>query len=160
MRIGSLVRILAVLAAGAATLPALAEDSFDACEVFTLEDAQKVIGTEAAPEPVNPKVKRPKVVQSCSYHSSKDGAKISATATFKWGKTNEDAQRAFEDARMQFQTKPLLLSGVEAFWAGKQGEMMLRKGRTWLTIAVGPAAAAQRDLNDARRLAEILMKKL
>ena len=100
------------------------------------------------------------MVPSCSYHSTKDGAKISATATFKWGKTNEDAQRAFEDARMQFQTKPLLLSGVEAFWAGKQGEMMLRKGRTWLTIAVGPAAAAQRDLNDARRLAEILMKKL
>jgi hypothetical protein len=160
MRIGSLIRILAVLASGAAAWPALAEDAFDACEVFTVEDAQKVIGMEAAADPVNPKAKRPKVIPTCTYHGVKDGTKIAATATFRWGKTNEDTQKAFEDARMQFQTKPLLLSGAEAFWSGKTGEMMLRKGRTWLTLAVGPAPVTQRDLNDARRLAEILVKKM
>lgn len=159
MRIGSLMRILAV-AAAAAAWPALAEDAFDACEIFTLDDASKVLGKEAMPEPVNPKVKRPKVIPSCTYHAVKDGAKTAATASFKWGKTSEDTTRAFEEARLQYQTKPMLIDGAQAFWAGKSGEMMLRKGRTWLTLSVGPAQVTQRDLNDARRLAEILLKKL
>jgi hypothetical protein len=160
MRIGSFIRILAMAAAGVQLAPALAEESFDACEIFTVEDAQKILGKDAAPEPVNPKVKRPKVIPSCTYLATRDNVKIAATAVFKWGKTNEDTQRAFEDARMQFQTKPMLIEGAQAFWAGKQGEMMLRKGRTWITISVGPAAPTQRDLNETRRLAEILVKKL
>jgi hypothetical protein len=160
MRIESFMRILAMLAAAVAMSPAYAQESFDACEVFTLADAQAVLGEDAAAEPANPKVKRPKVVPACSYHSTKDGRKLTATATFKWGKTNEDTQRAFEDARMQFQTKPMLISGAEAFWAGKQGEMMLRKGRTWITLAVGPALPTQRDVNTAKKLAEILVKKM
>ena len=160
MRTGSFTRILAILATAAAMRPAVAQDSFDACEVFTLEDAQAVLGNEATGEPANPKVKKPKVIPACTYHSSKDGAKVAATAAFKWGKNNEDTQRAFEDARMQFQTKPMLIAGAEAFWAGKQGEMMLRKGRTWITLSVGPATPAQRDINTAKKLAEILVKKM
>ena len=160
MRIGSFIRILAMLAAGMALTPALAQESFDACETFTLEDAQKILGKDAEAEPVNPKAKRPKVIPSCTYRATKDGVKVAATAVFKWGKTNEDTQHAFEDARMQFQTKPMLIEGAQAFWAGKQGEMMLRKGRTWITLSVGPAAPTQRDLNETRRLAEILVKKM
>jgi len=160
MRIDSFIRILAMAAAGAALTPALAQESFDACEIFTVEDAQKILGADAAAEPVNPKVKRPKVIPSCTYHATRDNVKVAATALFKWGKTNEDTQRAFEDARMQFQTKPMLIEGAQAFWAGKQGEMMLRKGRTWITISVGPAMPTQRDLNETRRLAEILVKKM
>jgi hypothetical protein len=147
-------------AVGLQLTPALAQESFDACEIFTVEDAQKVLGKDAAPEPVNPKMKRPKVIPSCTYLATRDNVKVAATALFKWGKTNEDTQRAFEDARMQFQTKPMLIEGAQAFWAGKQGEMMLRKGRTWITISVGPAMPTQRDLNETRRLAEILVKKM
>ncbi len=160
MRIGSFIGILAMAAAGVQLTPALAQESFDACEIFTVEDAQKILGADAAAEPVNPKVKRPKVIPSCTYHATRDGKPVAATALFKWGKTNEDTQRAFEDARMQFQTKPMLIEGAQAFWAGKQGEMMLRKGRTWITISVGPAMPTQRDLNETRRLAEILVKKM
>ena len=40
------------------------------------------------------------------------------------------------------------------------GELMLRKGKTWLTVAVGPAEVNQRDMNEARKLAEILAKKM
>ena len=154
--------LMAVVAAlGAAmAVPAFAEESFDACSVFTQEDASKALGTAADPEPVNPKVKRPKVVPACTYHAVKDGNKVAATATFHFGKTKEEAQRAFEDARMRLQTKPLLISGADAFWSAKTGEMTLRKGRTWMTVAVGPAQVIQRELNDAKRLAEVLAKKL
>lgn len=139
---------------------ALAEESFDACAVFTQEEASRALGSAANPEPVNPKAKRPRMVPACSYNAMKDGAPIAATVTFHFGKTNEEAQRAFEDARMKLQTKPMLISGAEAFWSAKTGEMTLRKGRTWMMVAVGPAQVTQRDLNDAKRLAEVLAKKL
>ncbi|HEX3061932.1 MAG TPA: hypothetical protein VHP55_04660 [Usitatibacter sp.] len=160
MRIDSFIRILAMAAAGAALTPALAQESFDACEIFTVEDAQKILGADAAAEPVNPKVKRPKVIPSCTYLATKDNVKVAATALFKWGKTNEDTQRAFEDARMQFQTKPMLISGTQAFWSGKTGQMNLRKGRTWITVAVGSERPNERTSEDAKKVAEALAKRL
>jgi hypothetical protein len=159
MRIG-VMRMLAALGAAAVLSAAAAEESFDACAIFTLDDAKKVLGAEAAGEPVNPKAKRPKVIAVCSYNAVKDGTRVAATATFRFGKTNEDAQRAFEEARMKFQTKPMLISGVDAFWSSKTGEMTLRKGRTWMSVAVGPRELNQRDVNDAKKLAEILAGKL
>jgi hypothetical protein len=161
MRMLNAAAIAAILGA-AATSPALAaEETFDACEVFTQGDAEKALGTAAASEPVNPKVKRPKVVPACTYNGFKDGKAVAATAQFKFGKTEGDAQKAFDDARMQFQTKPMLISGTEAaFWSSKTGQMNLRKGRAWLTVSVGPQKLSERDLNDAKKLAEILAKKL
>ena len=52
------VGIALLLAAGSA----MASEEFDACQVFTQDDAQKALGVVAAAEPVNPKAKRPKVV--------------------------------------------------------------------------------------------------
>ena len=153
-------RMLAVLATTGVLAPASAEESFDACAIFTQDDAKKVLGPEAAGEPVNPKVRRPKVIPVCTYNALKDGARVAATATFRFGKNNEDVQRVFEDARMKFQTKPMLISGADAFWSSKTGEMTLRKGRTWITVAVGPREVNLRDVNDAKKLAEILARKL
>ena len=151
---------MAVLGAACLTPAAWAEESFDACEVFTQDDAEKALGTPAASEPVNPKVKRPKVMPICTYNGVKDGKPVAASAQFRFGKTEGDAQKAFDDARMQFQTKPMLISGADAFWSAKTGQMNLRKGRAWLTLAVGPQKFSERDLNDAKKLAEILAKKL
>ena len=152
--------MLAVLAAACISPSAWAQESFDACDVFTQEDAEKALGTTASSEPVNPKVKRPKVVANCTYNGFKDGKPVAASAQFRFGKTDSDAQKAFDDARMQFQTKPMLISGADAFWSAKTGQMNLRKGRAWLTVSVGPQKLNERDLNDAKKLAEILAKKL
>ena len=151
--------LLAVFCAAAA-LPAGAQDAFDACTVFTQDDAAKALGSPANPEPVNPKVKRPKVVLGCAYHGSKEGKPTSATAQFKFARTPEEQGRAFEEARLQFQTKPMILSGAEAFWAGKAGQMHVRKGKTWVTLTVGSANVRERELESAKKLAEILVKKL
>ncbi len=142
-------------------LPALAaEETFDACEVFTQADAEQVLGTAAATDPVNPKVKRPKVIPNCTYRAFKDGKNVSASVQFRFGKTESEAEHAFEDARMQFQTKPMLISGTQAFWSAKTGQMNLRKGRTWITVSVGGERPNDRDQGDARKLAEVLAKKL
>lgn len=155
-------RITGLALAAALALPgvAFAQDAFDACEVFTQADAEKALGVAAAPEPVNPKVKRPKVVATCTYNGFKDGKPVAASAQFRFGKTDQDAQRAFDEARLQFQTKPMLISGSDAFWSAKTGQMNLRKGRTWLTLAIGPAKLSEREAEQAKKLAEILVKKL
>ena len=137
-----------------------AEEAFDACEVFTQGDAEKGLGVAAATDPVNPKVKRPKVIPNCTYKGFKDGKRVEATVQFRFARTDADAERAFEDARLQFQTKPMLISGTQAFWSAKTGQMNMRKGRTWVTLAVGPEKPSERDSADARKVAEALAKKL
>jgi len=144
----------------ALALPTFAQEAFDACTIFTQQDAESALGTAATSEPVNPKVKRPKVVLNCTYTAFKDSKPVAATALFKFGKTDADAQKAFDDARLQYQTKPMYISGADAFWSAKTGQMNLRKGRTWVTISVGPAKLDERAVEPAKKLAEVLVKKL
>lgn len=145
----------------AAATPALAQESFDACEVLTQAEAEKALGTTVAGEAINPKVKRPKVALSCTYTGvNKDGNPVAANALFKFARTDAEAQKGFDDARLQFQTKPMYIAGAEAFWSAKTGQMNLRKGRTWLIVSVGPVKTADRDVDQTRRLAELLARKL
>ena len=139
---------------------AQAQDAFDACNVFTQEDAGKAMGAPAAAESANPKAKRPRVVLGCTYTSSRDGKPIAATAQFRITRTPDEAARLFDEARLQFQTKPMLISGAEAFWSGKTGQMHVRKGKTWATLSVGGPKPGERDVEAAKRLAEILVAKL
>ncbi len=151
---------LLIVAAFAAP-SAWAQETFDACDVFTQADAESALGTTAAPEPVNPKIKqRPKVITTCTYTGFKDGKSVAATASFKFGKAEADVQKAFDDHRLAVQTKPMLISGVEAFWSAKTGQMNLRKGRTWVQLSVGVEKLADRDPDQARKLAAILEKKI
>lgn len=149
---------LVVLAAwGAAAVQA---QDFDACGVFTREDAESALGTPAAGESANPKAKRPRTVTTCTYTGTREGKPVSATALFKTWRSHDESARAFDEARLQLQTKPMLISGAEAFWSGKTGQMHVRKGKTWVTLTVGPAKVNERDLDQARKLAEILVAKL
>ena len=156
------MRTLAVIAACGLLicLPASAQDAFDACDVLTAADAGKALGTAASPEPANPKVKRPKVVAACAYHGFKEGKAVTAKAQFRFARNEAEANRAFEEARLKLQTKPMLVSGGEAFWSGSTGEMHLRKGRTYVTLTAGPAAVKEREVEAARTLAEAVAKRL
>jgi len=149
----------ALLGAGAMA-GASAQDAFDACDVFTLVEAKRVLGAAAEPEPVNPKAKKPKVIPTCTWWASKDGKPISASATFRFAKTEADAQRAFDEEKLKFQTKPMLIGGASAFWSAKQGAIQLLKGRTWVVASVGGPKPAERDADASKKLAEALEKKL
>lgn len=155
----TMLMLAAAMVAGGTTV-AGAQDAFDACEVFTQAEAQKALGTAVEPEPVNPKARRPKVIATCTWWASKDGKPISASANFRFARTEADAQRAFGEEKLKFQTKPMLIGGATAFWSAKQGALQLLKGRTWVVIAVGGAKPAERDADAARKVAEILEKKL
>jgi hypothetical protein len=146
-----------------ASVPAAAQQvqPFDACQVFTQADAEAALGGPAQPPVDNPKVKRPKVVPACTYSGTREGKPVAASAHFRIGKSDAETERAFEDNRLQFQTKPLIIRGADAaFWSARTGEMNVRKGRTWVAVAVGPQKPAERDMEAARKAAEALVKKL
>jgi len=152
----------AVLAVGVGPAwAAEAQPPFDACQVFTQADAEAALGAPAQPPAENPKVRRPKVVPACTYSATRDGRHVAASAHFRFARSDADADKAFEENRLQFQTKPLLIRGADAaFWSGRTGEMNIRKGRTWVSVAVGPDKPADRDMEPARKAAEALAKKL
>ena len=153
--------LIAVTACGLLlSFDATAQDAFDACDVLTAADSEKALGTTMAPEPSNPKVKRPKVVAACAYHGFKGGKAVIAKAQFRFSRSSADADRAFEVARLKLQTKPMLIAGAEAFWSGTTGEMHVRKGHTWVTLTAGPSAPREREVEPARKLAEAIAKKL
>ena len=140
-------------------LAAAAQEAFDACEVFTAEEAKAALGT-AAVETSNFKGKRPRVVMTCNYAGSKDGKSVGASAQFRFARSDAETRQAFADARMEQQTKPVMIQGNDAFWNGRSGQLHVRKGRAWLTLSVGPEKPADRDIEAARRLAEALVKKM
>jgi hypothetical protein len=144
-----------------ATASAQSPQAFDACQVFTQEDAQAALGAPAQPPVENPKAKRPKVIPACTYTGTRDGKPVAATAHFRFGRTDGETDKLFEENRLQFQTKPLLIRGIDAaFWSGRTGEMNIRKGHTWVSLAIGPQKPAERDMEAARKAAESLAKKL
>ena len=152
------VAIFMAMSAGAARA---AEEPFDACLLFTQAEAEKALGTAAAPEMFNPKVKRPKVVTSCSYFGTKDGKPVEARAQFKSARSDAEVQHAFDEAKLRFATKPLLIPGADAsFWSAKTGEMNLRKGRHWIVVTVGPPKPQEREMEPSRQLAQALAQKL
>ncbi|MGZ5080521.1 MAG: hypothetical protein ACXWHZ_13795 [Usitatibacter sp.] len=162
MRTMKAMGLMAALGAAMSMTPLrAAEETFDACEVFTQADAEKVLGTAAAPEPVNPKVKRPKVIPVCTYTGFKEGKPVEAKVQFRFGKTDSETQHAFDEHRMQVQTKPMLIPGADgSFWSSKTGQMNIRKGRSWVTLSVGAPKLSERDSDQAKKLAELLVKKL
>ena len=144
---------------GVFAMNAAAQEGFDACEVFTAQDAEAALGTQVQEATVF-KGKRPKVVPECKYTSFKDGKAAAATVHIRVARTEADAKQSFADARLEMQTKPLVVAGNEAFWAGKSGMLHMRKGRVWMTVAIGPDKPADRDMETARKTAEALAKKL
>jgi len=139
---------------------AMAQEAFDACALLTETEAKLALGGNAQPEPQNPKAKRPKFVPTCTWWSSKDGKSISAAATFRFSRSEADARSAFDEERLNFQTRPLLVGGAPAFWSARQGVVQVLRGRVWLVVSVGGAKPAEREEDAARKLAEALVRKL
>ena len=144
---------------GALPIPAAAQEAFDACDVFTSKDAETALGTTVV-ETSAFKGKRPRVVMNCQYAGFKDGRAVAASAQFRFARTDAEMRQAFADARLELQTKPMLILGNEAFWNSRTGQLYVRKSRAQVTVAIGPEKPGDRDMEAARKLAEMLVKKL
>lgn len=149
--------VIGLVAANAVV--AQAPKEFDACRVFTAEDAGKVLGVPATQDIVSSKVK---VVLACNYTSTSGDAKTLqvAGASFRFARSDGEARRSFSEARLEVRGKPMMVAGKDAFWVEKLGQLNVLKGNTWLTVSAGPVGMQGRDATPAIKLAEILLPKI
>ena len=71
-----------------------------------------------------------------------------------------DGERRYIIAPRGLEVGASLMSGAEAFWSSKTGQMYVRKGRTAVTLQVGSQKTNERDIETHKALAEVLVKKL
>jgi hypothetical protein len=138
---------LAVLAQG--------KDAFDACQLLTQADAEKALG-KAVAVPELPKGKKAVVSATCTWTAGED----IVSAQFIGAKTDADAKKAFDEMRLQFQTKPVMLTGMEGFWSAKSGKFYALKGRTAVIVGLGSPKLNERDAEKSRNLAVALLAKI
>lgn len=131
------------------------KDAFDACQVLTQADAEKALG-KAVAVPELPKGKKPVVSSTCTWMAGED----TVSAQFIGGKTDAEVKKSFDEMRLQFQTKPVMMSGMEGFWSGKTGRFYALKGRTAVIVALGSPKLNERDAEKSRKIAEFLLNKL
>jgi hypothetical protein len=130
-------------------------EAFDACQLLTQADAEKALG-KAVAVPESPKGKKPVASATCTWMAGED----SVSAQFIAGKTDAEAKKTFDDLRLQFQTKPVMLSGMEGFWSAKTGKFYALKGRTAVIVGLGSPHLNARDADKSRNLAVALLAKL
>jgi hypothetical protein len=132
------------------------KDAFDACQVLTQADAEKALG-KAVAVPELPKGKKPVVSATCTWMAGDD----SVSAQFMGGKTDAEVKKAFDEMRLQYQTKPVMLaSGMEGFWSAKTGKFYALKGRTAVIVGLGSPRLNERDADKSRNLAIALLEKM
>ena len=130
-------------------------DAFDACQVLTQADAEKALG-KAVAVPELPKGKKPVVSATCTWMAGED----SVSAQFIGGKTDAEVKKAFDEMRLQYQTKPVMMSGMEGFWSAKTGKFYALKGRTAVIVGLGSPKLNERDAEKTRNLAISLLAKM
>ena len=153
-------QLTGIVSAYVVTIAAFAQTpkDFDACRIFTAADAESTLGSPVVQEPVNSKVK-PKVILTCKYTATSGDARF-AMVTFRFARNAEEAKSAYSESRLELRGKPTIISGRDANWNEKQGQLNLLSGNAWLVIDAGPSEAKARDSAVAKKLAETLIPKL
>ncbi|MDX2218870.1 MAG: hypothetical protein SF172_07605 [Burkholderiales bacterium] len=148
----------ALLGTTHAQQPKDAGREFNACSLFTAEDAATVLGTSVEQEVF--KSKAPKVQPNCVYTAKADGKALLISVQFRFFRSPTEAVAALKEARLEARGQPLILSGQDAYWNAKQALLVVTKGNSIVTITAGPARENERVPELARKVAERLLPKL
>jgi uncharacterized glyoxalase superfamily protein PhnB len=155
--------LLIVFAVAAAASLAQVPKDFDACRIFTAEDAEKVLAIAVKKDVVNSKVKsKDKAVMACSYSSESGDAKPlqSAAVLFRFARSDDEAKRMFSESRLEVRGRPMIIARADTFWDEKQGQLNVLKGNVWLIVNAGPAGLQKREPDVAKKLAAVLIPKI
>lgn len=148
----------ALLGSAHAQQPKDAGREFNACSLFTAEDAAAVLGTNVEQEVF--KSKAPKVQPNCVYTAKAEGKAQLISVQFRFFRSPAEAVAALKEARLEARGQPLILSGQDAYWHPKQTLLVITKGNSIVTITAGPARENERVPELARKAAERLLPKL
>lgn len=142
-----------------------------ACDVFTLDDAKKVLGdTAQKPEETQPAEASSNDidVSQCIYQQPADT--IAAIKTQKQAsllvrgaktKTGAESNKDYFNGT----TKPQGVQEVSgygdtAFWNPQFGQLNILKGNNWYILQVGVSTPGNRTVDEAKTLADALIAKL
>jgi hypothetical protein len=155
--------LLIMFAVSAAACMAQTPKDFDACSIFTAEDAEKALAVAVKKDVISSKVKsKDKTALACSYSSeSGDGKALQAAAVlFRFARSDEEAKGLFSESRREVRGRPMIIARADTFWDEKLGQLNVLKGNVWLTINAGSAGLQKHEPGAAKKLAEALIPKI
>ena len=133
----------------------------DACKLFTLDDAKKLLGIDAVASPNNASAVSPKAsVSTCSYSANtKDVKNLKALTLLIRSSNPVQAQQAFELAKASnAQTLPNL--GKAAYYNPDQSQLNILENETWIIIASTTGTTGKGSLTTPKNAATVILPRL
>jgi hypothetical protein len=140
----------------------------EACKIFSLADAKQVLGDSAKGGNSGPAVSSEDMsVSACSYtQDSGSNAPVSTSkaASLKVSATKSGAgitsnQNQFGPAKPSG-AQQVTGYGDDAFWDAQYGQLNILKNNRWYILSSGPITPADRTLDQAKQLADLLIDKM
>jgi len=143
-----------------------------ACELFTLEDAKKVLGDTAvkSEEAANNSASSEDIEVSQCIYQLPAGGDIASIASQKQASllVRSPKTQAGSDSNNDYfngtskpsNTQVVSEYGDVAFWSPDYGQLNILKSNQWYILQVGPAALGARTQDDAKKMASIIISKL
>ncbi len=132
-----------------------------ACDVFTLKDAQSVLGQGASKtSSQTDSVNNQKSVTTClySYDPGSFSDLVNASVLLQ-GSPSDSAMQSFEEGRPEG-AQDVKGYGDQAYWDPNLGQLHILKGQYWVIISAGSGPLNQRDQDLPRKIADVTIKRL
>lgn len=143
----------------------------DACTIFTLEDAKQVLGS-AAEKGTNTSAGNVSTsdlaVSTCTYlvkASTQNATTVQSQPTASILVRSSKSTMGTASNKSQFTTLPVgaeTVSGYgdSAFWNPTFGQLNVLKHNNWVILSNGTLKITDRKLDDAKKLADVIVPKL
>lgn len=138
-----------------------------ACDVLTLDDAQKILGENAKGGELNsslPQESNDLIRTTCNYNlqgSAPEDTKV-VSLLIRSAKTTAGAQNNKQvfNANKPADAQNISGYGDQAYWHPQFGQLNIFKNNNWYIISSGPVKITDRNPDDAKKLADIIIDKL
>lgn len=139
-----------------------------ACAIFTLADAKKLLGdTAKGGENGAPSSSADLAVSTCTYtQDAGNNVPVSTSPSATLLVRLPQTARGITSNRGQFgplrpdSVQPVSGYGDSAYWDPQYGQLNILKNNTWYILSYGPITPADRTLDQTERLASILINKM
>jgi hypothetical protein len=142
-----------------------------ACDVFTLDDAKKILGDNAQKSDVSSSNASSPIIEvtQCLYDqptgdtlasikSQKQASLVVRGAKDQAGAdSNNDV---FKGSKKPPGVQDIGGYGDGAFWNPQFGQLNIYKNSNWYILSVGPITPTDKKIDDAKSLADVLINKL
>jgi len=140
-----------------------------ACQRYPLADAKRLLGQDAkaSTNPIYDSNGTNLYTSSCTYTEEslpgqQPGVKQSSTLTMRQPQTDKGIQsNQGEFGRLKPVNSQVVDGyGDSAYWDPTHGELNILKSNIWYVLSIGPSTPAERQLDQTRRMADLLLPRL